>query len=93
MTLVIFGGAGDLTHRKLLPALYNLFVDGLLPEHVVVVGGMGKFDEGWEAVAKQAFQNFESKLDFTYLTDLTMPVLLERLRHLPSNTIVYHTSI
>jgi len=67
----------------------------LLPatKHVVVVGGMGKFDEGWEAVAKQAFQNFESQLDFTYLTDLTMPVLLERLRHLPSNTIVYHTSI
>jgi len=67
----------------------------LLPgtKHVVVVGGMGKFDEGWEAVAKQAFQNFESQFDFTYLTDLTMPVLLERLRHLPSNTIVYHTSI
>ena len=67
----------------------------LLPgtKHVVVVGGMGKFDEGWEAVAQQAFRNFESRLDFTYLTDLTMPVLLERLRHLPSNTIVYHTSI
>ena len=67
----------------------------LLPgtRHVVVVGGMGKFDEAWEAVAKQAFQNFESRLDFTYLTDLTMPTLLERLRHLPSNTIVYHTSI
>jgi PAS domain S-box-containing protein len=67
----------------------------LLPgtKHVVVVGGVGKFDEGWEAVAKQAFQNFESKLDFIYLTDLTMPALLERLRHLPSDTIVYHTSI
>ena len=67
----------------------------LLPatKHVVVVGGTGKFDEGWERGAKQAFQNYESKLDFIYLTDLTMPVLLERLRHLPSNTIVYYTSI
>jgi PAS domain S-box-containing protein len=67
----------------------------LLPgtKHVVVVGGTGKFDEVWEHVAKQAFQNYESKLEFTYLTNLTMPVLLERLRHLPSNTIVYHTSI
>src|SRR6185295_7082212 len=27
VTLVIFGGAGDLAHRKLLPALYNLSVD------------------------------------------------------------------
>ena len=31
VTLVIFGGAGDLAHRKLLPALYNLHVDGSLP--------------------------------------------------------------
>jgi PAS domain S-box-containing protein len=67
----------------------------LLPntKHVVVVGGVGKFDKGWEAVAKQSFQNYESKLEFTYLFDLTMPALLERLKHLPNDTIVYHTSI
>jgi PAS domain S-box-containing protein len=67
----------------------------LLPatKHVVVVGGMGTFDEEWEHVAKRAFQNYESKFDFTYLTNLTMSVLLERLRHLPNNTIVYHTAI
>src|SRR5262249_24930852 len=35
----------------------------------------------------------ESKLEFTYLTDLTMPNLLERLKSLPSNTIVYHTAM
>jgi glucose-6-phosphate 1-dehydrogenase len=35
--LVIFGGTGDLTHRKLMPALYNLCVDGLLPERFTVV--------------------------------------------------------
>jgi len=28
VTLVIFGGAGDLAHRKLLPALYNLLLPG-----------------------------------------------------------------
>ena len=38
VTLVIFGGAGDLAHRKLLPALYNLHVDGLLPPRFAVVG-------------------------------------------------------
>ena len=67
----------------------------LLPstKHVVVVGGVGKFDEGWEATAKQSFHNYESKLEFTYLFDLTMPALLERLKHLPNDTIVYHTSI
>src|SRR5438552_10293635 len=37
-TLIIFGGAGDLAHRKLLPALYNLHVDGLLPVRFAVIG-------------------------------------------------------
>ena len=31
-TLVIFGGTGDLAHRKLLPAVYNLAHEGALPE-------------------------------------------------------------
>lgn len=36
--LVIFGASGDLTARKLVPALYNLYVEGQLPEHFVVLG-------------------------------------------------------
>jgi len=36
--LVIFGATGDLTKRKLLPALYNLAVSGLLPEDFAIVG-------------------------------------------------------
>jgi glucose-6-phosphate 1-dehydrogenase len=36
--MVIFGASGDLTQRKLVPALYNLALDGLLPEHFQVVG-------------------------------------------------------
>ena len=31
-TLVIFGASGDLTRRKLVPAIYELFRDGLLPD-------------------------------------------------------------
>ena len=37
-SVVIFGGAGDLARRKLLPALYNMRLDGTLPAHFVVVG-------------------------------------------------------
>src|SRR5436853_444031 len=37
-TLVIFGAAGDLSWRKLMPAVYNLNVDGVLPSHFAVVG-------------------------------------------------------
>jgi glucose-6-phosphate 1-dehydrogenase len=37
-TLVIFGGSGDLARRRLIPALYNLLLDGLLPANFAVVG-------------------------------------------------------
>jgi glucose-6-phosphate 1-dehydrogenase len=36
--VVIFGASGDLTKRKLLPAFYHLFVEGLLPDGFAVVG-------------------------------------------------------
>lgn len=37
-TIVIFGASGDLTERKLIPALYHLFLDGLLPDRFRIVG-------------------------------------------------------
>jgi glucose-6-phosphate 1-dehydrogenase len=36
--MVIFGATGDLTKRKLFPALYNLAKDGFLPEKFAIVG-------------------------------------------------------
>src|SRR5439155_733251 len=36
--IVIFGATGDLTGRKLMPALYNLFVQSLLPKEFAVIG-------------------------------------------------------
>ena len=60
---------------------------------VVVVGGVGVYDRHLEAVAKESFRKYDSRLEFTYLTDLDMPALIERLKHLPDHTIVYHTSI
>jgi len=35
---VIFGASGDLTWRKLIPALHNLFLDGQLPERLAIIG-------------------------------------------------------
>ena len=52
MTIVIFGGAGDLAHRKLLPALYNLHVDGLLPPRIAIVG------VGRKPMSDDAFRDF-----------------------------------
>jgi glucose-6-phosphate 1-dehydrogenase len=62
-TIVIFGGAGDLAHRKLLPALYNLHVDGLLPPRIAVVG-VGRRamdDDGYRAFAKDGIEHFSRR--------------------------------
>ncbi len=37
-TIVIFGASGDLTARKLIPALYNLYLNGALPTPFLIVG-------------------------------------------------------
>jgi len=44
--IVIFGATGDLTQRKLLPALYNLFLDKRLPEKFSIIGvGRKEWDQ------------------------------------------------
>ncbi len=46
LALVIFGATGDLAHRKLMPALYNLALSNLLPEKLVVIGyGRSEHDD------------------------------------------------
>lgn len=36
--IFIFGGSGDLNYRKLTPALFNLFIDGLMPQKFHIIG-------------------------------------------------------
>ncbi|HEX8679385.1 MAG TPA: glucose-6-phosphate dehydrogenase [Chthoniobacterales bacterium] len=68
-TIVIFGATGDLTHRKLIPALYNIAADGELPPSVAVVGfaRREKSDEAFraemgEAVRKHSRQTVRDEL-------------------------------
>lgn len=43
---IIFGGTGDLTKRKIIPALYNLFLENRLPEKIAIIGtGRSKFTD------------------------------------------------
>jgi len=37
-TLVIFGATGDLTKRKLIPALYDMYSEQMLPENITILG-------------------------------------------------------
>jgi glucose-6-phosphate 1-dehydrogenase len=57
--LVIFGASGDLTSKKLMPALYALAVRGLLPEKFGVVGAARsqESDEEFRERMKQAVQD------------------------------------
>ncbi len=64
--LVVFGGTGDLTHRKLMPALYNLILDKLLPENFAVVS-VGRRDKTEEEYKKDIYESVKkhsrNKLD------------------------------
>src|SRR5271167_137015 len=62
-------------------------------KHVVVVGGVASFDRHLEAIVQEDLRKYEGRLDLTYLTDLAMPALLERLKHLPDHTLVLFTDL
>jgi glucose-6-phosphate 1-dehydrogenase len=61
--LVIFGASGDLARRKLLPALYDLAYEGLLPERYAIVGSGGSRldDVGFRERARDAVEEFSRR--------------------------------
>jgi glucose-6-phosphate 1-dehydrogenase len=69
--MVIFGAAGDLTKRLLVPALYNLSRTGLLPEHFAIVGvdAVDQDAAAWSKSLRDMLQSFvgnaasESRID------------------------------
>src|ERR1700756_1829477 len=61
--LVIFGATGDLAHRKLLPALYNLAHEGFLPEHFELIG-VARGDqshEDFQRIARESIERFSRR--------------------------------
>src|SRR6476660_3314298 len=59
-TLVLFGATGDLARRMLLPSLYGLDSDGLLPDHLRIIGTARSDldDVGFRAQADAALREF-----------------------------------
>jgi glucose-6-phosphate 1-dehydrogenase len=59
-SIVIFGASGDLTSRKLIPALYHLFKDNQLPPAFRIVGfaRREKTDESFRAELREAIGKF-----------------------------------
>src|SRR5207247_3634 len=92
--IVIFGATGDLTHRRVIPALYNLHRAGLLPAQTAILGvarrdwGDDGFRERMRAATEEfsrikpegaLWDEFASGL-FYEPVDFTVPSGFERLR-------------
>src|SRR4051794_7053821 len=80
-TLVFFGGTGDLAHRKLLPAIYNLAHEGALPErfNLIAVARSDVPHEDYRQMARESIQRYSRrKPDEQVLTKL-----LEQVRYVP----------
>jgi glucose-6-phosphate 1-dehydrogenase len=62
-TVVILGAAGDLTGRKLIPALYNLYIDGWLPDEFAIVGVdlMDSSDDNFRTILKKKTNAFSRR--------------------------------
>ncbi len=63
-TLVIFGATGDLTSRKLLPALYQLFAAGRLPAEFTVIGVSRSPSEDFQAKMKESLAEYAREPGF-----------------------------
>jgi glucose-6-phosphate 1-dehydrogenase len=62
--IVIFGATGDLTHRKLMPALFSIESQGLLPQHTKIIGFARRdfTNESFRDEIKQSMQEFAPDL-------------------------------
>src|SRR5688500_9290560 len=77
-TLVIVGATGDLSRRKLLPALYNLAHEGALPERFNLIGVSRRdiSDDEFRAQARESMQEFSRRTPDAQVLD----GLLERMQ-------------
>jgi glucose-6-phosphate 1-dehydrogenase len=80
-TLVIFGATGDLAHRKLLPAIYNLAHEGALPErfNLIAVSRSEMADDEYRDVARDAIKQYSRREPDAQVLEK----LLEQVRYVP----------
>ena len=80
--LLLFGATGDLARRMLLPSLYGLHADGLLPEGLTITGTARSEhdDAAYRDLAREALGQFVPK---DRLDDAQIDAFLERLGYQP----------
>jgi PAS domain S-box-containing protein len=60
---------------------------------VYVIAGSSPFDADWEAEARRTFAPYQDRLEFVYLSGLSLDELRERVAHLPEQSIVYYLHV
>jgi glucose-6-phosphate 1-dehydrogenase len=80
--IVIFGASGDLTHRKLIPALFDLFQAGLLSKHFSVLGfsRSALSNEDFRRTAREGLQNYATD---TVMADRAWDEFSKCLHYMP----------
>ena len=76
-TLILFGGGGDLSRRKLLPAVYNQGLDGELPASFAVMGFAleNHDDESYREFAREGIEKYSrQRLDAQHWPDFARRV-------------------
>jgi len=82
--LLLFGATGDLAQRMLLPSLYGLHADGLLPEGLTITGSARSDldDAGYREFARTALGKF---LPDDRKDEAALATFLERLQFQPAD--------
>jgi glucose-6-phosphate 1-dehydrogenase len=82
--LTIFGATGDLAQRMLLPSLYGLHRDGLLPSGLRILGTARSSldDAGFRTVVAEALTRF---VPGAFLDDAAVASLLSRIHYQPAS--------
>jgi len=78
--MVIFGATGDLARRKLLPAIYNLAVQRVLPPGFAIVG-VAKDDGSDESFRKQAGDSIREHSRTQPVNETVLKSLLAGMRY------------
>jgi glucose-6-phosphate 1-dehydrogenase len=87
LSLIIFGASGDLTFRKLIPSIYSLKIQKLLPEKFEVIGiGRSEISDGeYRAKLKKGIISFSSEGN---LTDESVDTFTAHIRYISMDTSV-----
>jgi len=85
--LVIFGASGDLTNRKLVPAVFDLFEQNLVPDNFAILG-LGRTqmsDADFRIKMKEGIQEFASKHNHDSTAD-DIDAFVQKLYYYAFNT-------